>query len=67
MGTGTDVAMASADVTLVYGFFRGIVLARRISRLTIRNIKQNLFFAFVYNVLGVPIAAESCIRSSAFF
>jgi Cu+-exporting ATPase len=57
MGTGTDVAMESADVTLVKGDLRGIVRARRLSRATMRNIKQNLFFAFVYNALGVPIAA----------
>ena len=57
MGTGTDVAMESAGVTLVKGDLRGIVRARRLSRLTLANIKQNLFFAFVYNALGVPIAA----------
>jgi Cu+-exporting ATPase len=57
MGTGTDVAMESAGVTLVKGDLRGIVRARRLSRLTMANIKQNLFFAFVYNALGVPIAA----------
>ena len=57
MGTGTDVAIASADVTLVKGDLRGIVRARRLSRATMSNIKQNLFFAFIYNVLGVPIAA----------
>ncbi len=57
MGTGTDVAMESADVTLVKGDLRGIVRARRLSRATLRNIKQNLFFAFVYNGLGVPVAA----------
>jgi Cu+-exporting ATPase len=57
MGTGTDVAMASADVTLVKGDLRGIVRARRLSRQTMTNIKQNLFFALVYNALGVPIAA----------
>jgi len=57
MGTGTDVAMKSAGVTLVKGDLRGIVRARVLSRLTMRNIKQNLFFAFVYNSLGVPIAA----------
>jgi P-type Cu+ transporter len=57
MGTGTDVAMESADVTLVKGDLLGIVRARRLSRATMRNIKQNLFFAFVYNALGVPIAA----------
>jgi Cu+-exporting ATPase len=57
MGTGTDVAMESAPVTLVKGDLRGIVRARRLSRHTMRNIKQNLFFAFVYNAAGVPIAA----------
>ncbi len=57
MGTGTDVAMESAGVTLVKGDLRGIVRARRLSRATMRNIRQNLFFAFVYNALGVPIAA----------
>src|SRR5262249_10057461 len=57
MGTGTDVAMESASMTLVQGDLRGIVRARRLSRGTMRNIRQNLFFAFVYNALGVPIAA----------
>ena len=57
MGTGTDVAMESADVTLVKGDLRGIVRARRLSRATIRNIRQNLFWAFVYNAAGVPVAA----------
>ncbi|MBZ5633058.1 MAG: cadmium-translocating P-type ATPase [Acidobacteriia bacterium] len=57
MGTGTDIAMESAGVTLVQGDLRGIARARRLSRATMRNIKQNLFFAFVYNSLGVPIAA----------
>ena len=57
MGTGTDVAMESAGVTLVKGDLRGIVRARRLSRATMRNIRQNLFFAFVYNGVGVPIAA----------
>ena len=57
MGTGTDVAMESAGVTLLKGDLRGIVRARRLSAATMRNIRQNLFFAFVYNVAGVPIAA----------
>ena len=57
MGTGTDVAMESAGVTLVKGDLRGIVRARRLSRATMANIKQNLFFAFFYNAIGVPIAA----------
>jgi Cu+-exporting ATPase len=57
MGTGTDVAMQSAHVTLVKGDLRGIARARRLSQATMRNIRQNLFFAFVYNALGVPIAA----------
>ena len=57
MGTGTDVAMESAGVTLVRGDLDGIVRARRLSRATMRNIRQNLFFAFVYNSLGVPLAA----------
>ncbi|MCC7044414.1 MAG: HAD-IC family P-type ATPase, partial [Acidobacteria bacterium] len=57
MGTGTDVAMESAGVTLVQGDLRGIVRARRLSRATMKNIRQNLFFAFVYNALGVPVAA----------
>jgi Cu+-exporting ATPase len=57
MGTGTDVAMESAGVTLVKGDLRGIVRAVRLSRATMRNIRQNLFFAFIYNVLGIPVAA----------
>jgi P-type Cu+ transporter len=57
MGTGTDVAMESADITLVQGDLGGIVRARRLSRATMRNIRQNLAWAFVYNVLGVPVAA----------
>jgi Cu+-exporting ATPase len=57
MGTGTDVAMESASITLVKGDLRGIARARRLSRATMRNIRQNLFFAFVYNSVGVPLAA----------
>jgi Cu+-exporting ATPase len=57
MGTGTDVAMESAGITLVKGDLRGIVRARRLSRATMRNIRQNLVWAFIYNVLGVPLAA----------
>jgi Cu+-exporting ATPase len=57
MGTGTDVAMESAGVTLVKGDLRAIVRAIRLSRATMTNVKQNLFFAFVYNALGVPVAA----------
>lgn len=57
MGTGADVAMQSAGVTLIQGDLRGIAKARRLSRATMRNIRQNLFFAFIYNALGVPIAA----------
>jgi len=57
MGTGTDIAMESAQVTLVKGDLRGIVRARQLSRATVRNIHQNLFFAFGYNALGIPLAA----------
>ncbi|MEL0011964.1 MAG: HAD-IC family P-type ATPase, partial [Alphaproteobacteria bacterium] len=57
MGTGTDVAIESAGITLVKGDLMGIVRARRLSRATMGNIRQNLFFAFFYNALGVPIAA----------
>ncbi|PIX96672.1 MAG: copper-transporting ATPase, partial [Hydrogenophilales bacterium CG_4_10_14_3_um_filter_63_21] len=57
MGTGTDVAMNSAQVTLVKGDLRGIATARRLSEASVRNMRQNLWFAFVYNALGVPIAA----------
>jgi Cu+-exporting ATPase len=57
MGTGTDVAIESAGVTLLRGDLQGIVQARRLSRAVMNNIRQNLFFAFIYNVAGVPIAA----------
>jgi hypothetical protein len=57
MGTGTDVAIESAGVTLLKGDLTGIVRARRLSQATMRNIRQNLFFAFIYNAAGVPIAA----------
>jgi Cu+-exporting ATPase len=57
MGTGTDVAIESADVTLLHGDLRGIVRARRLSRAAMRNIRENLFFAFAYNSLGIPLAA----------
>jgi P-type Cu+ transporter len=57
MGTGTDVAIESAGVTLIKGELGGIVKARRLSRATMRNIRQNLFLAFVYNAIGVPVAA----------
>jgi P-type Cu+ transporter len=57
MGTGTDIAMESAQVTLVKGDLRGIVRARKLSEATVRNIRQNLLFAFGYNALGIPLAA----------
>src|SRR6185436_13890369 len=57
MGTGTDVAMESAGVTLLKGDLTGIVRARHLSQAVMRNIRQNLFFAFIYNALGVPVAA----------
>jgi len=57
MGTGTDIAMESADITLVKGDLRGIARARRLSHAAMRNIRQNLFFAFIYNAVGVPVAA----------
>jgi len=57
MGTGTDVAMESAGITLLKGDLQGIVKAKKLSQATLKNIKQNLFFAFIYNAIGVPIAA----------
>jgi cation transport ATPase len=57
MGAGTEIAIESAEVTLVKGDLRGVARARKLSRAVMRNIKQNLFFAFFYNMLGVPIAA----------
>ncbi len=57
MGTGTDVAIESAGITLLKGDLAGIVRARKLSRATMKNIRQNLFFAFIYNSIGVPIAA----------
>jgi Cu+-exporting ATPase len=57
MGTGTDIAMESAGITLLKGDLIGIVRARKLSRATMANIRQNLFFAFVYNAAGIPIAA----------
>jgi len=57
MSTGTDVAIESAGVTLLRGDLRGIAKARRLSRATMRNIRENLFFAFIYNALGIPLAA----------
>ena len=57
MGSGTDVAIESAGITLLRGDLNGIVRARRLSQITMRNIRQNLFFAFIYNAAGIPIAA----------
>jgi P-type Cu+ transporter len=57
MGSGTDVAIESAGITLLQGDLRGIAKARRLSRGTMKNIRQNLFFAFIYNSLGIPLAA----------
>ena len=61
MGTGTDVAMQSAQITLMHGDLSGIVRARKLSQATMRNIRQNLFFAFLYNALGVPVAAAGLL------
>ena len=57
MGTGTDVAIENAGITILKGDLRGILRARNLSRATVRNIKQNLAFAFLYNVIGIPVAA----------
>jgi Cu+-exporting ATPase len=57
MGSGTDIAMESGGITLLKGDLRGVVRARRLSQAVMRNIRQNLFFAFIYNSLGVPLAA----------
>jgi Cu+-exporting ATPase len=57
MGTGTDVAMEAGSITLLRGDLRGILRARHLSKSTMRNIRENLFFAFVYNIVGVPLAA----------
>ncbi len=66
MGTGTDIAMQSAEITLVKGDLSGIVRARDLSIKVMRNIKQNLFFAFVYNALGCQLPPASCSRFSGY-
>ncbi len=63
MGTGTDIAIESAGITLLRGDLRGIVSARRLSRATMRNIRQNLFLAFIYNAIGVPVAAGRAVSA----
>jgi P-type Cu+ transporter len=63
MGTGTDVAMDTASITLMSGDLRGVARAHRLGRVTMRNVRTNLFLAFVYNAASVPIAAGACIRS----
>jgi Cu+-exporting ATPase len=62
VGTGTDVAMEAADITLMRGDLRSIVTAIRLSRATMRNIKQNLFWAFIYNIIGIPVAAAGFLN-----
>lgn len=57
IGTGTDVAIAASDITLISGDLQGIVTAIQLSRATMSNIRQNLFFAFIYNIIGIPVAA----------
>ena len=64
MGTGSDIAIETADVTLLNGDLQGIVRAFLLSRVVMHNVRQNLFLAFVYNVIGIPIAAVRCIPSS---